>query len=230
MLTVLRLYFLFPGTHCVSRAELHAEILALQHQLLVLQCSTQGRQAQFRVIDRVFWVWLSRLWQGRYAMVRETVHRQLRMNAGERALWRHCPSHGRMDRLTTATRLSVGLIAKVHSARPRLVLGGSIPSNNPSNEHPRSPHGPTLTLAKCLCRETDRFIRRDCLDHVLVFNEQNLRRILKSYFDYYEQSRTHLSLKKDSPAPRPVQPPQLGRVIELPQVGGLHHRYERRAA
>jgi len=73
-------------------------------------------------------------------------------------------------------------------------------------------------------------IRRDCLDHVLVFNERGLRRILKSYFDYYEKSRTHLSLAKDAPIPRSVQPPSFGRVIEIPQVGGLHHRYERRVA
>jgi transposase InsO family protein len=73
-------------------------------------------------------------------------------------------------------------------------------------------------------------IRRDCLDHVLVFDERGLRRILKSYFDYYERSRTHLGLEKDAPIPRSVQLPSLGRVIEIPQLGGLHHRYERRAA
>ena len=64
----------------------------------------------------------------------------------------------------------------------------------------------------------------------LIFNEWDLRRILKSYFEYDEKSRTHLGLAKDAPIPRPVQPPSLGRVIALPQVGGLHHRYERRAA
>ena len=73
-------------------------------------------------------------------------------------------------------------------------------------------------------------IRRECLDHVIVFNETGLRRVLKEYFDYYERSRTHLSLDKDAPIPRSVQPPELGTVVELPQVGGLHHRYERRAA
>jgi hypothetical protein len=57
-----------------------------------------------------------------------------------------------------------------------------------------------------------------------------LKRILKTYFQYYEHSRTHLSLEKDAPISRAVQLPELGRVIELPQVGGLHHRYERRAA
>jgi transposase InsO family protein len=73
-------------------------------------------------------------------------------------------------------------------------------------------------------------IRRECLDHVIVFHENALRRTLNSYFDYYHRSRTHLSLGKDSPEPRAIQPPKMGSVVALPQVGGLHHRYERRAA
>jgi transposase InsO family protein len=73
-------------------------------------------------------------------------------------------------------------------------------------------------------------IRRDCLDHVLVLGEGHLRKILKSYLDYYHRSRTHLAVGKDAPEPRMVQPPELGGVVELPEVGGLHHRYERRAA
>src|ERR1700747_3613258 len=65
-------------------------------------------------------------------------------------------------------------------------------------------------------------IRRECLDHVLVFDESSLRRILRSYLDYYHRSRTHLSLGKDSPEPRSIQPEHMGRVVALPQVGGLH--------
>jgi putative transposase len=73
-------------------------------------------------------------------------------------------------------------------------------------------------------------IRRECLDHIIVLGENHLRRILKSYFEYYHRSRTHLSLAKDAPEPRAKQPPDLGAVIEIAEVGGLHHRYERRAA
>ena len=73
-------------------------------------------------------------------------------------------------------------------------------------------------------------IRRECLDHVIVLGERHLLRILKSYFAYYDSSRTHLSLGKDAPEPRAAQPPGMGQIVELPQVGGLHHRYERRAA
>lgn len=72
-------------------------------------------------------------------------------------------------------------------------------------------------------------IRRECLDHLVVLNESFLRRTLKSYFDYYHEARTHLSLEKDAPDRRPVQQSELGPVVELPEVGGLHHRYERRA-
>ena len=61
-------------------------------------------------------------------------------------------------------------------------------------------------------------------------SEGHLRRILSSYFDYYHRTRTHLSLEKDCPEPRPVHPPDAGKVIAFPQVGGLHHRYERLAA
>jgi putative transposase len=73
-------------------------------------------------------------------------------------------------------------------------------------------------------------IRRECLDHVIVLNEIGLTRILRRYLAYYHTSRTHLSLAKDSPQPRPIAPPTLGPVVVIPQVGGLHHRYERRAA
>ena len=73
-------------------------------------------------------------------------------------------------------------------------------------------------------------IRRECLDHVIVFSEAGLRRILSAYFFYYHRTRPHLALNKDSPEPRKVQPPELGRVVVIPEVGGLHHRYERRAA
>ena len=73
-------------------------------------------------------------------------------------------------------------------------------------------------------------IRRECLDHLIVIDERHLRCILASYFDYYHRSRTHLSLGKDSPVPRPVESAKAGQIIALPQVGGLHHRYERLAA
>lgn len=73
-------------------------------------------------------------------------------------------------------------------------------------------------------------IRRDCLDHVIVLGERHLRRTLTAYFDYYHRWRTHLSLDMDCPDPRPVHPPDRGAVVAFPDVGGLHHHYERLAA
>ena len=73
-------------------------------------------------------------------------------------------------------------------------------------------------------------IRRECLDHIVVLGEESLRRTLRSYFEYYLDSRCHLGLNKDSPDVREVQPSDKGGIVEIPKVGGLHHRYERRAA
>jgi hypothetical protein len=73
-------------------------------------------------------------------------------------------------------------------------------------------------------------IRRECLDHVIIFHRTSLSHHLKRFLEYYHRSRCHLSLEKDPPEPRSVQRPEAGRIVSLPQVGGLHHRYERRAA
>jgi transposase InsO family protein len=73
-------------------------------------------------------------------------------------------------------------------------------------------------------------LRRDCIDHVIVLSEDHLRRIIRGYLSYYHTCRTHLSLEKDSPEPRPVEPPDQGNIVEIPMVGGLHHRYARLAA
>ena len=73
-------------------------------------------------------------------------------------------------------------------------------------------------------------IRRECLDHVIVWNARGLRRIFNAHVAYYPQSRTHLSLEKDAPIPRAIVARSDGRIVAIPQVGGLHHRYERQAA
>jgi transposase InsO family protein len=73
-------------------------------------------------------------------------------------------------------------------------------------------------------------IRRECLNQVIVLHERHLHRLLTGYFAYYHHWRTPLSLAMDCPKPRPIQPPGHGRVIAVPEVGGLHHHYERVAA
>jgi transposase InsO family protein len=68
-------------------------------------------------------------------------------------------------------------------------------------------------------------IRRECSDHIIVFGEAHLRRILKSYADYYNSVRTHRSLHKDAPISRPIH--QTGIIRSQPILGGLHHHYVR---
>jgi putative transposase len=73
-------------------------------------------------------------------------------------------------------------------------------------------------------------LRPECLDHVVVLGEAHLRRIMRRCLRYYHETRSHLALGKDAPVPRPVQPPERGKVIEIPEAGGLHHPHEKRAA
>ncbi|HEY7181511.1 MAG TPA: integrase core domain-containing protein [Blastocatellia bacterium] len=72
-------------------------------------------------------------------------------------------------------------------------------------------------------------IRRECLDHLIIIGEDHLRRALRGYFDYYHGSRPHQALERNSPTPREVEAPAKGKVISIPQVGGLHHCYRRAA-
>jgi len=73
-------------------------------------------------------------------------------------------------------------------------------------------------------------IRRECLDQIIIANERGLRRVLHAYVEYYMKSRTHLSLDKDAPVPRSVASRDDGDIVAISHAGGLHHRYERRAA
>jgi transposase InsO family protein len=80
------------------------------------------------------------------------------------------------------------------------------------------------------CERVIGTLRRECLDHVIAVNERQVQRVLDDYRRYYNRTRTHLSLKKDAPDGRAVASPALGRIVSMPEVGGLHHRYDRVAA
>jgi hypothetical protein len=326
-----------------SRAALHAEILALRHQLLVLQRSTRGRRLRLRTADRLFWIWLSRLWQGwRLSLriikpetviawnrkgfrlywtwksrvrkgrpcepreVRELIRRislanplwgaprihgellKLGIDIGETTVakymvrprrpstqtWRTFLKNHTRDLVSTdffvvptATFRLLFVFLMLSHDRRRIVHFGVTAHPTAEWTAQQLRHAfPWDTAPRYLLRDRDSCygeqfhsttramgihevltaprspwqnafverligsIRRECLDHVLTFNERGLRRTLRSHFDYYETSRTHLGLAKDTPVPRGAQLPSVGRVFELPQVGGLHHRYERRAA
>jgi putative transposase len=329
------------GLH--ARVALHAEILTLRHQLLVLQRSKRSHKLRLETADRVFWVWLSQLWNSwRSALVivkPETVIAWHRRGFRLYWSWRSRHPQGR----PSVSREVIDLIRKMSLANPRwgaprihgelLKLGLEIAESTIAKymaRHRKPPsqkwrtflanHSKTLVSSdffvvptaffkvyfvfvilshdrrrpvhvavtqyptsewvahqlfeafpwdsapRYLLRDRDgsygeKFseavrwlgvrevltaaqspwqnayverligsIRRECLDHVIVLNESGLRRILKAYFEYYEHSRTHLSLAKDAPVARPIQPVETGRIVALPQVGGLHHRYERVAA
>lgn len=326
-----------------SRAALHAEILALRHQLLVLQRTNRGRKLHLNHSDRLLWVALSRLWdewrsallivkpetviawhrrafrlywrwksgrpQGRPSLSKEIIDLIRKMSLANPS-WGAPKVHGELLKL--GFELSETTVAKymVRHRRPPSQTWRTFLTNHTKNmvssdffvvptvffrllvvfvilshdrrrvvhvavtEHPTSEWVarqlleafPWDSAPRYLLRDRDgsygekfseaarwlgieeiltaprspwqnpyveRFIgsiRRECMDHVIVFNETGLRSILKSYVEYYERSRTHLSLGKDAPAGRPIQPVGTGRIVEIPQVGGLHHRYERVAA
>ena len=72
-------------------------------------------------------------------------------------------------------------------------------------------------------------MRRECLDHVIVLSEAHLARTLSEYIDYYDTARPHQSLDRNAPSRRSIEPPERGRVVAEPVLGGLHHRYRRAA-
>jgi transposase InsO family protein len=118
------------------------------------------------------------------------------------------------------------------SMSPRILRRNGPPSNyarpfrliSPALSAPRSP------WQRAYVERVIGSIRRECLDHVIVLGEASLGRILSCYVSYYHQTRPHLALEKDSPEPRPIQHQELGPVVAIRKGGGLHHRYERRAA
>jgi len=87
------------------------------------------------------------------------------------------------------------------------------------------PIAPGSPWQNCFAERMIGTIRRECVDHVVALGVRHLRRILKSYADYYNSARTHRSLNMDAPVTRPVQ--QIGRIVSHAMVGGLHHQYVR---
>ncbi len=326
------------------RTDLEAELLALRHQLLVLQRQRGARRVPLRSADRLLWVVLSRVWSHwRDALILvkpETVIAWQRR--GCRSYWRW-KSRGRPPGRPTLPREVVRLIKTMHQANPTwgaprihgelLKLGIQLAESTVSTYLPRRRRPPSqgwrtflcnhfaemvgvdfavvptvrgqllfafvvlslsrrrvlhvnvtrhptaawtaqqmvealpwTSTARYLIRDRDgaygeafhrrveglgiqevliaarspwqngyaeRFIgslRRECVDHVIALNERHLLRLVRSYVAYYNRTRTHLALGKDPPETRPVQAPAEGTVVAIPEVGGLHHRYERRAA
>jgi Integrase core domain len=87
------------------------------------------------------------------------------------------------------------------------------------------PTAPRSPWQNGYCERLIGSIRREYLDHVVVFGERHLRHLLRVYANYYNRTRTHLSLNKDSPASRAVE--SFGYILPVPILGGLHHHYVR---
>jgi Integrase core domain len=134
-------------------------------------------------------------------------------------------SDGRVDRPATYRGLRLGAGAKV-IIRDRDSVYGEVFKRRLRamgiRDRPTAPRSPWQN------GHTERLIgsiRRECLDHIVVFGEQHLRHLLHSYMAYYNGARTHLSLDKDAPVPRAVH--AIGRILPTPILGGLHHNYVR---
>ena len=201
-----------------SRAALQAEVFTLRHQLLVLERQRTGMRVPLRTSDRLLWVWLSRIWpEWRQALVLvqpETVLRWHRQ--GFRLYWRWKSRPKRPGRYVIRDR------DRIYGTDFRRRVEGL--GLQEVTTAPRSP------WQNCYAERFIGSLRRECLDPVIVLHQRHLGRILSTYARYYNRTRTHLALEKDAPERRAVHDRDLGEVIAFPEVGGLHHRYERRAA
>ena len=235
-----------PVSAAKVRRSLSLENLALRHQVAVLQRRSKKPQLENR--DRLLWLGLRRLLPERasslYLVQPATVVKWHR--AGFRRYWRRKsqPKGGR-PRIDPEVRKLIRVMWNMNSTwgRPRIhaELGFSFAMMTPysvansrlgSNRlalrrsRPRFAHrGKTPTA-----RDSLEPFALECLDHIIVLNVQDLRRVLRSYVDYYHSSRTHQSLTNDCPDLRSIELPEKGKVIVFPKVGGLHHLYGRRMA
>jgi putative transposase len=221
-----------------ERRDLTLENLALRQQLAIHKRSQT--RLKIKQQDRLFWIWLPRTWTGWredlftvptatfrvlfcLVVLRHDRRRVLHFNVTE-----HPTAQWAAQQLVEAFPEAV---SARYLLRDRDSIYGDYFRQRVRGlglkevlSAPRSPW-----QNPCVERQIGS-IRRECLDHVIVLNERHLRRILQRYFGYYHRTRTHLSVDKDAPDTRPVQLPAMGKVIEIAEVGGLHHRYERRAA
>ena len=138
---------------------------------------------------------------------------------------RHKGSDGRMGCTPNYRGISLGRSSKISPSRPGSNLWGSRHTSITYHGHSGQTHRTGFTLANCFAERLIGSMRRECLDHIVVFGEAHLRRILRSYARYYNDIRTHRSLAKDAPTVRPVQ--RTGILSSRAILGGLHHHYVR---
>ena len=213
-----------------SHTSLRLEHLALRHQLAMYQQSVH--RPQLRPTDRLFWAWLSRLWSGWQAVL-------ALVQPGTVIAWQRQRFHDHWRQLSqqsTPGRPAVAretreLIQAMWQANPtwgspRIVgelrkLGIDVAKSTVEMYRVRARRSPSPTWKTFL---------RDHVNDLIALHEQHLRRLLTGYLQYYHHWRTHRALDMDCLVPQPVQRPEVGSIREIPDVGGLHHHYERRSA
>jgi len=218
-MSVLLSLLLSLRTWARSRAALRLEMLALRHQLQVLQRTRPGR-LRLSMTDRWFWGLLSRIWTGwRTALVIVKPETVIAWHRRGFRLWWTWKSRRRMGRPTVPSDVRT-LIRTMAQANPRWGA-------------PRI-HGELLKLFIDVSQATVATYmgrrRQPPSQTWRTFLRNHIGQIVAADFFVDERSRTHLSLDKDTPIPRAVTSPADGAVVAIPEVGGLHHRYERRAA
>jgi hypothetical protein len=193
-----------------SRVSLHLEMLALRQQLAMV-ASRDNKRLRFRPNERIFWVWLYRLWpsclQTLAIFKPDTLVRWHRKGFRLYWTWKSRRYRGGRPAIDPEVRELIRTMSR----------------NNIGWGAPRI-HGELEMFGFGVSQ-----IRRECLNHVIIFNERHLRKVLKSYAKYYHEARTHLSLDKQSPVPRSIETPHQGKVVAIPHVGGFHHEYRRAA-
>src|SRR5947209_7870603 len=244
LLHVLRLLpFLFGG-----HRQLAVENLALRQQLAVYKRTTP--RPKLRTTDRLFWIGLARVWAGwRQPLVIVTADTVLRWQRRRfREYWSKLSGRSTRGRPAVHAEIKT-LVTRMAAANPLwgaprihgelLKLGIDVAERTVSRLMPKRRPLPSQTWRTFLDNHVRGLVSLDFFTvptarlrvlFVLVVLAHHRRRILIAYFAYYHRARTHLSLDKDAPAGRPIAPPGLGAIIPIPEVGGLHHRYVRRAA
>ena len=218
---ILRMVWAFLRAFLASRADLAAENAMLRHQLIVLQRSV--KRPRLGKSDRVLFAWLSRLWSGwRSALLIIQPATVVHFNVTSRP-----PARWAAQQIVEAFPFEDG---------PRFLLRDR---DGIYGEH-FSDHVEHMGIEEVLiaprspwqnpyCERVIGSIRPECLDHLIVLSEDHLRRILAEYFEYYHETRAHLSLDRNSPDPRAVQASDKGKVVAKAYLGGLHHCYTRAA-
>ena len=191
------------------------EIAALHHQLLVYQ--RKDKRPKIKPTDRILWPLISKLWPG---------WKDALYFVKPATITEHPTAKWTTQQIVEAFPWE---IAPRYLLRDRDKIYGSFFQDRVKNmdikEVKISPRSPWQSP---YVERIIGSIRRECLDHMIVFNESHLKKILTSYLSYYHRYRTHLTLDGDCPESRTVQTKEMGKVIAFPEVGGLHHHYERR--